>query len=105
MAQNLPVRYDSRMSVEPGAKNTGEPSAAQESLDLTGLPAPVADELRRLVATLRSNLVGSPSLETDPATEPPDQWAGRLQAWVDSHPVRAVSIDDSRESLYAGRGE
>lgn len=93
------------MSVEPRTKTIGEPFAAQESLDLTGLPAPVADELRRLVATLRDNLARSSSPRTDSATEPPNRWAHRLQAWVDSHPVRAITIDESRESLYAGRGE
>jgi Arc/MetJ-type ribon-helix-helix transcriptional regulator len=37
--------------------------------------------------------------------ESPDQWALRLQAWVDAHPSRPLTIDDSRESIYAGRGE
>jgi Arc/MetJ-type ribon-helix-helix transcriptional regulator len=37
--------------------------------------------------------------------ESPDQWADRLQAWVDTHPSRPITIDDSRESIYAGRGE
>jgi hypothetical protein len=72
-----------------------------QSLDLTGLPAPVADSLRRLVATLRSNLGRVPS----PETGPPDEWNRRLQAWIDSHPPRPVTIDDSREAIYVGRGE
>jgi Arc/MetJ-type ribon-helix-helix transcriptional regulator len=37
--------------------------------------------------------------------ESPDQWAERLQAWVDTHPSRPIEFDDSRESVYAGRGE
>lgn len=37
--------------------------------------------------------------------ESPDQWALRLQAWVDAHPSCPLTIDDSRESIYAGRGE
>jgi Arc/MetJ-type ribon-helix-helix transcriptional regulator len=41
----------------------------------------------------------------DSSQESPDQWAGRLQAWVDTHPSRPITIDDSRESIYAGRGE
>ena len=75
-----------------------------QSLDLTGLPASVADELRRLVAALRDNLTPGSSPPA-PAGESPDQWTRRLQAWVDTHPPRAVTIDDSREGLYAGRGE
>ena len=35
----------------------------------------------------------------------PDQWTRRLQAWVDAHPARSLAIDDSREGIYAGRGE
>ena len=41
----------------------------------------------------------------DSPQESPDQWADRLQAWVDTHPSRPITIDDSRESIYAGRGE
>jgi Arc/MetJ-type ribon-helix-helix transcriptional regulator len=37
--------------------------------------------------------------------ESTDQWTLRLQAWVDAHPSRPLSIDDSRDSIYAGRGE
>jgi hypothetical protein len=35
----------------------------------------------------------------------PTEWARRLQAWVDSLPIRPTQMDDSRESIYAGRGE
>jgi hypothetical protein len=35
----------------------------------------------------------------------PEEWVERLQAWVDSHPVEQATMDDSRESIYAGRGE
>ena len=35
----------------------------------------------------------------------PGEWAKRLQAWVESLPVRPTTMDDSRESIYAGRGE
>lgn len=94
------------MSIEPETSNLGGPSAPPQSLDLTGLPAPVADELRKLVTTLRENLVPASSpCAPNSVEEPPEMWARRLQAWVDSHPVRAITIDDSRESLYAGRGE
>ena len=33
------------------------------------------------------------------------EWARHLQAWVESLPVRPTTMDDSRESIYAGRGE
>ena len=93
------------MSIEPESKDSAGPSVSPESLDLTGLPAPVAEELRKLVAILRDNLVHVPSLPSSVTAEPPEAWAQRLQAWVDTHPARPISIDDDRESLYDGRGE
>jgi hypothetical protein len=35
----------------------------------------------------------------------PDQWAHLLQAWVSALPMRSSKMNDSRESIYAGRGE
>jgi hypothetical protein len=45
------------------------------------------------------------SLDTNTLQAKPSEWAQRLQAWVDSLPVRPTRMDDSRESIYAGRGE
>ena len=80
-------------------------SKLPQSLDLAGLPAPVANELQRLVATLRDNMGHASSPSGLSEAEPYEAWARRLQAWVDSHPARRISIDDSRESVYSGRGE
>ncbi len=33
------------------------------------------------------------------------EWVRRFDAWVNSHPRRGYVADDSRESIYAGRGE
>jgi hypothetical protein len=35
----------------------------------------------------------------------PDRWAQHLKAWVSSLPVRPTKMNDSRESVYADRGE
>jgi hypothetical protein len=41
-----------------------------------------------------------------PAASPSnDEWKKKLQAWIDLHPVVTHFVDDSRESIYAGRGE
>ena len=98
------------MSSEPEANNPAGPSGSRESVDLTGLPGPVADELKKLVVALRDNLgsaAGSPNSATSTTVlqANPGEWVRRLQAWVDSLPVRPTSMDDSRESIYAGRGE
>lgn len=96
------------MSIDPDSTDAAAGAGlAGETLDLTGLPAPVADELKKLVATLRDHwgaMPGGSAARRGPS-EPPEVWAERLQAWVDSHPARPIAIDDSRESLYAGRGE
>lgn len=42
---------------------------------------------------------------TNALQDNPVEWVRRLQAWVGSLPVRPTTMDDSRESIYAGRGE
>jgi hypothetical protein len=33
------------------------------------------------------------------------EWREKLRAFIDLHPVVSHFVDDSRESIYAGRGE
>ncbi|MCI0331691.1 MAG: hypothetical protein L0228_00520 [Planctomycetes bacterium] len=33
------------------------------------------------------------------------EWQEKLRAFIDLHPVVTHFVDDSRESIYAGRGE
>ena len=93
------------MSIEPEARELAASSLSPRSLDLTGLPAAVANELHRLVATLRDNLGHASTPSASSVKESPEAWAQRLQAWVDTHAPEATTMDDSRESIYAGRGE
>lgn len=54
---------------------------------------------------LRS-IAGNGSHSTkSPADVPYDQWSTRLQAWAAGFPTLPHQADDSRESIYAGRGE
>ena len=46
-----------------------------------------------------------PGLTTKALQANPGEWVKRLKAWVASLPVRPTTMDDSRESIYAGRGE
>lgn len=34
-----------------------------------------------------------------------EQWIAELRAWIASHPRLPYEADDSRESIYEGRGE
>jgi len=63
----------------------------------SGIPA------REAVAELRKKYgltSGARTLQSNP-----EEWVKRLHAWVDSQPIRPNTMDDSRESIYAGRGE
>jgi hypothetical protein len=35
----------------------------------------------------------------------PEEWSRELRAWAASHRVNQVIVDDSRDSIYEGRGE
>ena len=36
---------------------------------------------------------------------PPEEWVAQFRSWVASHKPLATPADDSRESIYQGRGE
>jgi hypothetical protein len=71
-------------------------------IDVSGLPEAVVSDPKRLVEPLR----GQPRPATElPPNEMPEEWVARLVAWAESHPKSDVIADDSRESIYEGRGE
>ena len=76
-----------------------------ETLDLTGLPDAVIQDMRRLVATLREKFGQDNSAARPLGDLPPEEWIARFRAWAESHPKREIVIDDSREAIYGGRGE
>ena len=39
------------------------------------------------------------------ATLSAKEWAVQFRAWIESHKSLATAADDSRESIYEGRGE
>jgi hypothetical protein len=43
--------------------------------------------------------------QPSPASRNGKEWMEKLRAWIDLHPVVTHFVDDSRESIYAGRGE
>jgi hypothetical protein len=77
-------------------------SMMQTTIDVSGLPESIVNGLRQLVDSLRERQ-GKNS--TAPPNETPEEWAQRFMAWVESHPKRSIEFDDSRESIYSGRGE
>ena len=72
-------------------------------IDVSGLPEAVVSDLQRLVTTLKV-AAGAPAA-APPRAETPEEWIARFREWTESHPKRDIVIDDSRESIYEGRGE
>jgi hypothetical protein len=61
------------------------------------------DDTEKVVADLRKKFgltCDARALQRNPA-----EWVKRLQELVASQPIRPNNMDDSRESIYAGRGE
>lgn len=54
---------------------------------------------------LRSIAGNGSHLSKAHADMPYDQWSARLHAWAAGFPTLPQVADDSRESIYAGRGE
>jgi hypothetical protein len=90
-------------NVQPTA---GERRQGRQSIDVTGLPAETVRALESLVSALRSQAAASP-----PSGATPDEWAQLFDAWMREVAARAgmyppgFVVDDSRESIYEGRGE
>jgi plasmid stability protein len=80
------------------------------------LPTEIENALRRRAAAAGMDLetfvtnvvteeVAEEPMPTPRASRSSAKYAERLKAWIDLHPVLDHVIDDSRESIYAGRGE
>ena len=71
-----------------------------EAVDVSGLSPDAIHELRSLVDALRSREGDQKTNQRDP-----EEWSAALHKWAASHPVREIVIDDSRDTIYGGRGE
>ncbi len=76
-----------------------------QTIDVTGLPEPVVRDLRQLVATLRARLAAPGEESVAPNKLSAEERIKLFQAWAENHPHREIEIDDSRETIYGGRGE
>ena len=69
-------------------------------IDATGLPPEAVRVVESLVQMLRTGTTPRTPNQLDPVG-----WSARLRAFVESQPKVAAQMDDSRESIYEGRGE
>ena len=74
---------------------------------LSGVFAPVLTPFDEMLTPDQEKLAAANEGGAAPAASmTPEQRLQLLREWVASHPVRSgVHLDDSRESIYAGRGE
>ncbi len=75
-------------------------------IDLTGLPEKAVEAIRTIVETIRQQTGAQ-----QPTTLSPDEWHRLFDAYMRQVAARAgrypkgFVVDDSRESIYEGRGE
>ncbi len=84
-----------------------QPSTGQgQSIDLTGLSEKAVEAVRTIVEALRQQGGTHP-----PAPASPEEWRRQFDAYLREVAARAGSypegfvLDDSRETIYEGRGE
>lgn len=65
------------------------------------------DAVLALRKSTEANLppVGGPPRSQDATRESTEAWIARVRAWSERHPAVEGFVDDSRESIYEGRGE
>jgi hypothetical protein len=80
-----------------------------QTIDVTGLSPEAVRVVETLVGMLREKEqpppTPAPYWPGPPPGETAEEWIARLRAWAESHPKRDIVIDDSRETIYEGRGE
>jgi len=64
----------------------------------------VESYLQELAVRVARQGIGTGGFASVPE-KPAEEWIAEWRAWVESHPARTVLADDSRESIYEGRGE
>lgn len=74
-----------------------------QTIDVTGLPEKVVEDLKELVTTLRKH--DSTISSTSKAKMTPEQWVKEFKEWISRQPHVGTHVDCSRESIYEGRGE
>jgi predicted DNA-binding antitoxin AbrB/MazE fold protein len=60
---------------------------------------------QQLVNVTITDEAPEPAPSYPPGFSTPEEWVRALREWAASHPRVDHFVDDSRESIYAGRGE
>jgi hypothetical protein len=85
------------------------PAVAQQLKErATRIGQTLEEYLERLAAReaeAREPAVSEPAIAYPPGFTSPAERSKALREWAESHPRFEHFVDDSRESIYAGRGE
>ena len=79
-----------------------EPQGQQSKreIDVTGLPEEAIRAVQSVILAFREQTeTGRPGFSSR------EEWAKAIKQWAESHAKIDKPADDSRESIYAGRGE
>jgi hypothetical protein len=76
-----------------------------QTVDVSGPPEGVVRDIQKLVADIRLSLSNGQTSAPSGDGSTTAEWVARFRAWAESHAKRDIAIDDSRESIYAGRGD
>jgi predicted DNA-binding antitoxin AbrB/MazE fold protein len=60
---------------------------------------------QQLVNVTITDETSGPAITYPPGFSSPEEWVKALREWAGSHSRVEHLVDDSRESIYAGRGE
>lgn len=71
----------------------------------TGMYPSREEALNQAVQALREKTHLCVHAGSDKKKLTPEEWIKDLREWSDSHPPVTHFVDDSRESIYEGRGE
>jgi hypothetical protein len=69
------------------------------TIDVSGLPEEAICAVESIVSLLRAKGQAPPPFRSV------EEWSQTLHAWAASHPRLDRVADDSRDSIYEGRGE
>jgi hypothetical protein len=69
------------------------------TIDVSGLPEEAICAVESIISLLR------PKSQAPPPFQSMEEWSQSLRAWAASHPRLDQAADDSRDSIYEGRGE
>jgi hypothetical protein len=81
------------------------PFSSDTEIRLRELAAVSGQDVEAIVLQAVAEKLALAEAERSPTLQNGDHWKRKLRECIDLHPVATHFVDDSRDSIYAGRGE